>query len=50
MQTSERKIVAQERYASRLPPIAARQDYLGEFYPGLAGLKNKNVTEITRLM
>jgi hypothetical protein len=27
--TSRGKIVAQVRYASRLPRIAARQDYLG---------------------
>jgi hypothetical protein len=29
-QTSSGKIVAQEHYASRLPRIMARQDYLGE--------------------
>jgi len=28
-QTSSGRIVAQERYASRLPRIVAKQDYLG---------------------
>jgi hypothetical protein len=31
--TSDGKIVAQERYASRLPSIVARQDYLSGILP-----------------
>jgi hypothetical protein len=31
--TSDGKIVAQERYASRLPGIVARQDYLSRILP-----------------
>jgi hypothetical protein len=31
--TSDGKIVAQIRYASRLPRIAAKQDYLGVILP-----------------
>jgi hypothetical protein len=40
-QTSSGRIVAQERYASRLPRIVAKQDYLGAillpFWDGRVG-------------
>ena len=49
-ETSDGKIVAQERYASRLPGIVARQDYLSEFYPGLRRAHDKIVIEITGLL
>jgi len=42
--------VAQVHYASRLPRIAAKQDYLGEFYIRFEATEEKNVIEITGLM
>jgi hypothetical protein len=41
MQTSDGKIVAQERYASRLPRVMARQDYLCDFTPIFRGWNEK---------
>jgi hypothetical protein len=39
---SDGKIVAQERYASRLPRIAARQDYLSGILPRIRANGDQN--------
>src|ERR1022692_3307125 len=39
--TSKGKIVAQVRYASRLPRIAAKQDYLSQILPRIVALERE---------
>jgi hypothetical protein len=45
--TSDGKIVAQLLYASRLPRIMAKQDYLSRILLRIGGSERKNVTRIT---